>query len=93
MLLQKNVWLKYLRKHKETISLDDSTLIDVEKNSIKKVDIQWDQKEILQVIHHMNDPMREVMYLRLISNLSFAEIDETVLIQFVLNNSEFDLKA
>ena len=32
----------------------------------------------MKFIHGMNDPMREVMYLRLISNLSFAEIGEII---------------
>ena len=35
-------------------------------------------KEILQLIHNMNEPIREVMYLRLVSNLSFAEIGEII---------------
>ena len=30
------------------------------------------------MIHAMNEPVREVMYLRLISNLSFAEIGEII---------------
>ena len=42
------------------------------------ISIQWEQKEILQLIHAMHEPVREVMYLRLISNLSFAEIGEII---------------
>ncbi len=30
------------------------------------------------MIHDLNEPVREVMYLRLISNLSFAEIGEII---------------
>ena len=70
-----NVWLKYLRKHKETISIDDGSLEIADKQDIH---VQWDQKEILQLIHKMSEPMREVMYLRLVSNLSFAEIGEII---------------
>ena len=36
------------------------------------------RQEILQLIHNMNEPIREVMYLRLVSNLSFAEIGEKI---------------
>lgn len=36
------------------------------------------RQEILQLIHNMNEPIREVMYLRLVSNLSFAEIGEII---------------
>ena len=70
-----NVWLKYLRKHKETISIDDGSLEIADKQDIH---VQWDQKEILQLIHKMSEPTREVMYLRLVSNLSFAEIGEII---------------
>lgn len=64
--IAKNVWLKYLRKHQEILSMEDDIL-----------EIEY-KKEILQLIHDMNEPMREVMYLRLISNLSFAEIGEII---------------
>lgn len=73
--IAKNVWLKYLRKHQEISSFEDSTL-DIEDK--KEINVQWEQKEILQLIHDMNEPIREVMYLRLISNLSFAEIGEII---------------
>lgn len=67
--------MKYLRDHQENISIEDN---DIEIEDRKKVNVQWEQKEILQLIHDMKEPVREVMYLRLISNLSFAEIGEIV---------------
>lgn len=73
--IAKNIWLKYLRKHQEILSFEDGTLEIQDKN---EVNVQWEQKEILQLIHGMNEPIREVMYLRLISNLSFAEIGEII---------------
>lgn len=73
--IAKNIWLKYLRKHQEILSFEDGTLEIQDKY---EVNVQWDQKEILQLIHGMNEPIREVMYLRLISNLSFAEIGEII---------------
>lgn len=73
--IAKNVWLKYQRKHRETLSLEDYNL---EIEDLKERNILWEQKEILQLIHDMNEPMREVMYLRLISNLTFAEIGEII---------------
>jgi RNA polymerase sigma-70 factor (ECF subfamily) len=72
--IAKNVWLKYLRKHQDYISLDESFIEQIEVPDEETV--QWEQKEILKLIHSMNEPMREVMYLRLISNLSFYEIGE-----------------
>ena len=67
--------MKYQRKHRETLSLEDYNL---EIEDLKERNILWEQKEILQLIHDMNEPMREVMYLRLISNLTFAEIGEII---------------
>jgi RNA polymerase sigma-70 factor (ECF subfamily) len=72
--IARNVWLKYLRKHQDYISLDESFIEQIEVPNEETV--QWEQKEILKLIHGMNEPMREVMYLRLISNLSFYEIGE-----------------
>ena len=37
---------------------------------------EWDSLQIIKAIHHLEEPMREVMYLRLIGNLSFAQIGE-----------------
>ena len=73
--IAKNVWLKDLRKHQETLPIDDDILEITDK---QEINVQWEQKEILQLIHDMNEPVREVMYLRLISNLSFAEIGEII---------------
>ena len=73
--IAKNVWLKYLRKHKNLVSIEST---DLEIEDTKEINVQWEQKEILKLIHKMNEPMREVMYLRLVSNLSFAEIGEII---------------
>ena len=73
--IAKNVWLKYLKKHQELLSIEDDI---PEIRDTKETNVQWEQKEILQLIHDMNEPTREVMYLRLISNLSFAEIGEII---------------
>ena len=73
--IAKNVWLKDLRKRQETLSIGDDIL---EITDTQEINVQWEQKEILRLIHDMNEPVREVMYLRLISNLSFAEIGEII---------------
>lgn len=73
--IAKNVWLKYVRKHQEILYIEDD-ILEIEDK--KDINVQWEQKEILQLIHDLNEPVREVMYLRLISNLSFAEIGEII---------------
>ena len=76
--IAKNVWLKYLRKHRDYCYLDESIAQQIKAPDESRNIIQWEQKEILQLIHDMSEPMREVMYLRLVSNLSFAEIGEII---------------
>ena len=73
--IAKNVWLKDLRKSQKTVSIEDNI---PEITNKEHMDVQWEQKEILQLIHGMDEPVREVMYLRLISNLTFAEIGEII---------------
>lgn len=73
--IAKNVWLKDLRKRQKTVSIEDNI---PEITNKEHTDIQWEQKEILSLIHSMDEPVREVMYLRLISNLTFAEIGEII---------------
>ena len=73
--IAKNVWLKDLRKRQKTVSIEDNI---PEITNKEHMDVQWEQKEILQLIHGMDEPVREVMYLRLISNLTFAEIGEII---------------
>ena len=73
--IAKNVWLKDLRKRQKTVSIKDNI---PEITNKEHMDVQWEQKEILQLIHGMDEPVREVMYLRLISNLTFAEIGEII---------------
>lgn len=36
----------------------------------------WDSLQILRLVHNLSDPMREVMYLRLVGNLTFSQIGE-----------------
>ena len=73
--IAKNVWLKDLRERQKTVSIEDNI---PEITNKEHMDVQWEQKEILQLIHGMDEPVREVMYLRLISNLTFAEIGEII---------------
>ena len=58
--IAKNVWLKDLRKRQEILSTNDHIQEIADE---KEVNVQWEQKEILQLIHNMNEPIREVMYL------------------------------
>lgn len=78
--ISKNLWYDYLKKHKNEISTDDDSIKNHNsQHSIENhVDAKWDSMEILKALHKIDDPMREVIYLRLISNLSFKDIGEII---------------
>ena len=52
--------------------IEEGQTVSVEQ----EVFLNWDKVEILKILHRLEDPMREVMYLRLIANLSYREIGE-----------------
>lgn len=73
--IAKNVWYSYLRKHKNQVSLEEAAeaVVDsVETDFFKS----WSNMNVLKVLHNLKEPMREVMYLRLIGNLTFGQIGE-----------------
>ena len=39
-------------------------------------DSSWDEQRVMQAVHELSEPMREVMYLRLSGNLTFAQIGQ-----------------
>ena len=77
-----NVWLAYLRKQKrsgEIFSSDEdeacltsSYAESPEDNFIRKAD----NLTLMQALHEIKEPMREVLYLRLMGELSFREIGQ-----------------
>ena len=73
--IAKRVWYEYLRKQKQESPLDEAG--EIQASSVEEeVFGKWDSMEVLKALHNLKDPMREVMYLRLSGNLSFAQIGE-----------------
>lgn len=73
--IAKNVWKTYLQKrNKEEIM--EEVEVGTAHSAEQEIFLNWDKVEILKVLHRLEDPIREVMYLRLIANLSFREIGE-----------------
>lgn len=73
--IAKNLWREHLRKHEKQKNLFDEGGIPP---SITEDDLylEWDDLEVLKAVHRLRDPMREVMYLRLSSNLTFSQIGQ-----------------
>lgn len=78
--IAKNLWFDILRKQKKQTELSGaltaqehtSTLLSAEEAYFQN----YDHMKILKQLHRLKEPGREVMYLRLIGNLSFAQIGE-----------------
>ncbi len=72
--IAKNVLLSERRKNPSTVELDESLSIStsLENQVLSKVG----QIEILQKMHMIGGDMGEVLYLRLLGDLSFGEIGE-----------------
>ncbi|BDF03918.1 RNA polymerase sigma factor [[Clostridium] hylemonae] len=74
--IAKNLWLKYLRDNKLNADILDFENVSQTISAEDEVFIQWENTEVLKLIHRLDEPIREVMYLRLIGELSFYQIGE-----------------
>lgn len=75
--IAKHVWYQYLEKQKHEVVTDftEDALIDsanLEHQFLSKCDLIT----VLKEIHKLPDQMREVIYLRMTSDLSFRDIGE-----------------
>lgn len=73
--IAKNVWFSYLKKKREKVGLEEVECIGTQPLE-QDVFQNWEQVETLKMLHRLEEPMREVIYLRLIGNLSFKQIGE-----------------
>jgi len=73
--IAKNVWLnEYRRRKKAPVSLPETEEAAVAPSAETDVLAKMGREDILRSIHRIADPGREVLYLRLLGSLSFAEI-------------------
>lgn len=72
--IAKNVWYNACRKGQKTaVPLEETEPMAV-PSAETDVLARMGREEILSAIHRMGEPGREVLYLRLLGSLSFAEI-------------------
>lgn len=74
--IAQNLWLKYLRDNKKQEAIEIVEDAVYARAAESELMVQWDNVEILRRIHGLAEPIREVMYLRLVGNLSFAQVGE-----------------
>lgn len=74
--IAKNLYLSYLRKHKEHEDLDETEIpVGSAENEVMQA---LGKVELLRKFHSLEEPYREVTYLRVFGGLSFAEIGEVL---------------
>lgn len=73
--IAKNLFLEHNRKHVKQVSLSDVDEVQIESTEIEFFRT-LDNMGLLKSLHSLEEPMREVIYLRLIGNLTFAQIGE-----------------
>ena len=74
--IAKNLWRDYLRRQKHHVPLEEADQVSVESAESKAL-CSWDNVQILSLIHSLEDPMREVMYLRLVGNLTLGRLEKS----------------
>ena len=74
--IARNLWLAHLRESRRTQPLEETADMAKASSPEEELSLQWDNLEILKLLHGLKEPAREVMYLRLIGNLTFAQIGE-----------------
>lgn len=74
--IAKNMWLAYLRKHPQMdpLSGDELAKDDTEKEVFAKVE----RVLLMRSLHRIEEPYREILYLRIFGELSFREIGDIV---------------
>ena len=74
--IARNAFLTHLRKHpvQEDIEEQDIPVDSAEKDALRSVE----RMELFRLLHSLEDPFREVMYLRIFGDLSFREIAQVL---------------
>ena len=73
--ITKNETITFLRKHKNNISLEDIYEIEDSNNEINKI---INQDSYNRLINKLNEKEKEIISLRILSNLSFEEIGKVL---------------
>lgn len=72
--IAKNQWLVWLRKHPRTALLEETEAVTGSPEG--ELLEQTERMELLKLLHACPEPYREIIYLRIYGDLSFAQIGE-----------------
>lgn len=72
--IAKNVYFKYIERHKEIALIDDRIVapLSIEKEVSDRILVE----KMIRNIHKLDEPAREIVYLRLLGDLSFRSIGD-----------------
>lgn len=78
--IAKNIWYNYYKKEKRIVVMTEEELLRIEdKETIDNLLISQEEKNILyEKIQKLDIKTREVMYLRIVRDLSFKDIGDVV---------------
>lgn len=71
-----NVYRSYCRKEKLHLELEEASEEIGGTSPEQEFFSKLDMLDLLKLLHRLKEPLREVLYLRMIGNLSFREIGE-----------------
>ena len=75
--IAKNTYYSYLKKHKNVVSIDESTIQNIcDPDSTVDFSDRDDARNIRKIMHSLQDPYKEVFMWRVFGELSFKEIGE-----------------
>lgn len=72
--IAKHVWLEDVKKKKRSDldAVPEDLFVSLWDTQLPR----WENMQVLKALHQLKEPMRETVYLRLVGNLSFAQIGE-----------------
>ncbi len=73
--IAKNTYLNYLKKHRHTEQIENEDIcspLDIERDFLNKDEV----KRLHKILHHLEEPYKEVFTLRVFGDLPFSQIGE-----------------
>ena len=74
--IAKNLWRAYCKDKEKLGGPEGLEELSSGEQVERDLFLEWDSVQVLKILHGLKEPMREVVYLRLIGNLTFRQIGE-----------------
>lgn len=74
--IAKHLWYQYLEKHKHEVLKTQEDTAELALDAETQVFAKYDLIQVLKELHNLPEQMREVLYIKMSSELTFREIGE-----------------